>query len=342
MMGSLETTPHQLPNAPHGITHNGGPATGTYAGMPQTLAWDGLAGTFHRSAWWRRFHHKRWYYVGLGNAQCFIGLAIVDIGWTNTAFVYVFDRARRELLLDASCDGLPGLTAAVAGHPLTAGESWFRFKGMELRISPDTAGSLQVQARVGEKLQLQARLTPGATVQPMTAIGPIADGGCAHATVKSTALRVQGQARLGERTLELGDAVASFDYSNGLLARDTQWRWASAHSEAVGFNLQEGYFGTQENVLWVQGTPYRLGAARFDFQPQNPLSPWHVHTDDGLLDLHFTPEGARQESKNLLVAASYYIQPVGNFRGQVRPFADADPIAIDGLLGVTEDHRSKW
>ena len=68
----------------------------------------------------------------------------------------------------------------------------------------------------------------------------------------------------------------------------------------------------------------------------------HATSEDGLLDLQFTPEGARQESKNLLVAASYYIQPIGTFRGTVRAHAGAAPVAVDALLGVTEDHRSKW
>jgi hypothetical protein len=331
-----------LPKAPASITANGAPATGTYADMPTRMDWSALEGTYHRSAWWKRFHHKRWHYVGLGNARCFIGLAIVDIGWTNTAFVYVFDRDTRQLLVDASCDGIPGWTASVSDKPLQGACSWFRFKGMDLRLESTAAGQLLVTARVGRSLELQATVSTLPGAQAMTAIGPMGEGGCAHSTVKSTALQVQGHVQVQGQTISLDDACASFDYSNGLLARSTQWRWASAHSPEIGFNLQQGYFGTQENVLWVQGTPYRLGAANFDFDPQQPLKPWHIQTDDGLLDLHFAPEGARQESKNLLVAASYYIQPVGTFSGTVRPFAHAPAIAVKGLLGVTEDHQSKW
>ena len=65
-----------------------------------------------------RLHHKRWHYIGLGNQQLFIGLAIVDLGWTGTAFAYLFDRRQRRLLADWSQDGLPGLQVQVGDAPL--------------------------------------------------------------------------------------------------------------------------------------------------------------------------------------------------------------------------------
>lgn len=334
--------PAPLALAPAGVCQAGQPASGRYAGCVEAVDWSDLSGEFRRSSLWKRLHHKRWHYVGIGNAQCFIGLAMVDVGWTNTAFVYVFDRYSKTLLVDATQDGLPGLTAHLSDRPLQGARSWFRFAGMDLRLENTAPGTLAVHARVGKMLRLDATLTlpPGSAC--LTAIGPIADGGCAHATVKSSALQTRGQLVAAGRSIGLDDACASFDYSNGLLARNTAWRWASAHAPEVGFNLQQGYFGTQENVLWLHGQPWPLGAAQFDFDPQSPLKPWHIHTDDGLLDLQFTPEGARQESKNLLVAASYYIQPIGTFRGTVRAHAGAPLVAVDQLLGVTEDHRSKW
>lgn len=331
-----------LAPVPAAVVQGGQPATGKYAGCIDTVDWRSLSGAFQRSGLWKRLHHKRWHYVGMGNAKCFIGLAMVDVGWTNTAFVYVFDRHSKTLLVDATQDGLPGLTAHLSDCPLQGASSWFRFAGMELRLENTAPGTLAVHARVGKMLRLDATLTLPPDSACLTAIGPIADGGCAHATVKSSALQTRGQLEAAGRSMALDDAWASFDYSNGLLARSTAWRWASAHSPEVGFNLQQGYFGTQENVLWLQGQPWPLAAAHFDFDPLSPLKPWHIHTEDGLLDLHFTPEGARQESKNLLVAASYYIQPIGTFRGTVRAHASAPVQHVEALLGVTEDHRSKW
>jgi hypothetical protein len=155
-------------------------------------------------------------------------------------------------------------------------------------------------------------------------------------------MTVKGCAVAGGKRYALDAAWASQDHSNGLLPRDTRWLWASAHGERVGFNLQAGYFGDSENALWLDGRLIPLGAAQFQFDPADTQAPWQVRTDDGLLDLHFQPEGERREDRNLLVAATRYVQPVGTFSGTVRAAADAPARRVEGLLGVAEQHASRW
>jgi hypothetical protein len=153
---------------------------------------------------------------------------------------------------------------------------------------------------------------------------------------------VTGWVEVDAQRWSLDRAVACLDASNGLLAHETAWRWACAHRIDLGFNLQQGYFGGQENALWLDRELIPLGAARFTLDPSQPLAPWHIETDDGLLDLTFRPEGARSQDRNLLLVASHYIQPVGTFEGQVRRSRSSPAVAVKGLLGVTEDHRSRW
>ncbi|MFG6489337.1 DUF2804 domain-containing protein [Roseateles sp. BYS78W] len=324
--------------APASVVLDGAPNHGRYSGRLDRFDWSPLR---PRPGWlWRRLHHKRWHYVGLGDDTVFIGVAIVDVGWAASAFAYLFDRRRRALLADWSQDGLPGLQARVGDAPLAGAHAWFRGPGagLSLRHEADDRLRLSVATRA---LRVEAELALAGMAPPLLAIGPV-DGGLAHATQKTTALPVRGWAEAGGRRFTLDAAWAAVDASNGLLARDTAWRWASAHRPDVGFNLQQGYFGDQENLLWLDGRPIALGAARFDFDAARPLAPWRVHTDDGLLDLVFTPEGARAADKNLGFAASRYIQPVGNFAGTVRAGPGAPPRAVAGLSGVTEDHRSRW
>jgi len=330
-----------LPPAPAQLLTDGQPHHGRYAGRIAALDWQGLAPARQRSWLWRRLHHKRWHYVGLGNDALFIGVAIVDVGWTATAFAYLFDRRQRRLLADWHQDGLPGLQAHVGKAPLAGARAWFRGPGARLSLTHDAAQDrlqLSVQTR---PLRLQAELDLGCMAPPLLAVGPI-EGGIVHATQKTSALPVFGWAEAGGRRFALDDAWAAVDASSGLLARETAWRWASAHGPGVGFNLQDGYFGTQENLLWLDGQPFGLGAARFEFDAAQPLQPWRIHTDDGLLDLVFTPEGARAEDRNLGFAASHYVQPVGRFNGWVRACKEATPRQVVDLLGVTEDHRSRW
>lgn len=331
-----------LPPAPPQVVHQGQPATGRYCGNPQHIDWSGLDGRFQRSRWWQGLHHKRWHYLGLATEECFIGLAIVDLGWTNTAFVYVFDRKSQQLLADYAQDGLPGLTAHVGDQPAAGAASWFRHLGCALRFEHVGGTRYHLSAKLRQHVWIEAEVDAQGCAPFLTAIGPVGNGGCAHSTVKSSALALRGSAFAHGKTFDLARGVASFDYSNGLLARHTEWRWASAHAPGVGFNLQQGYFGSHENALWLDGVLIPLGAAQFDFDRTHPLHPWHIYTDDGLLDLWFHPEGARQARKNLWVAASYYIQPIGCFKGTVRASVSGPVREVQDLLGVTEDHQSRW
>ncbi|WP_235533682.1 MULTISPECIES: DUF2804 domain-containing protein [unclassified Roseateles] len=324
--------------APQSVVIDGAPAHGRYAGRIGSIDWSPLQ---PRPGWlWRRLHHKRWHYVGLGNEQLFIGVAIVDVGWACSAFAYLFDRRRRRLLADWHQDGLPGLQAGLADAPLAGANAWFRGVGAQLSLRHEMPDLLRLRVAT-RALYVEAELDLHGMAPPLLAIGPIA-GGLAHATQKTSALPVRGWAEADGQRFELGDAWAAVDASNGLLARDTAWRWASAHRPDVGFNLQQGYFGDQENVLWLDGQPIALGAARFEHDAAQPLAPWRVRTDDGLLDLVFTPEGARAADKNLGFAASRYVQPVGSFAGEVKPGPLASARQVRGLLGVTEQHQSRW
>lgn len=317
---------------------DGAPRFGRYAGLAGGFDWAALAPPHARGCLWRRFHHKRWHYVALATPELFCAVAIVDLGWSSTAFAYAFDRRKGKLVATLSRDGVPGLSATLAPH--AAASSRFRFLSEVIAIEAMPQHRYRLRLDSGH-FCIDAEFGP--PVAPtLLAFGHVGQGGSVHATQKSGGLPLWGTVRCGAMGYSLDDGVASFDYSNGLLARETEWRWASAHGLDLGFNLQAGYFGANENALWLDGQLYPLGRAHFDFHPDNPLSPWHVWTDDDLLDLHFRPEGARREERDLWLAASRYVQPIGTFSGWVRASAHAPKRIVAQLAGVTESHRSRW
>ncbi|KAB8042682.1 DUF2804 domain-containing protein [Janthinobacterium aquaticum] len=327
-----------LPTAPAAVIDaSGAPLAGRYAGLVHGFAWARLAPPHARGRLWRLFHHKRWHYVALATPELFCAVAIVDLGWTSTAFAYAFDRNKGKLVAAFSQHGLPGLGARVAGH--AGGASVFRGPGSRIAIEALPQQRYRLRLDCGQ-FGIDAEF--GAPVSPILLAVGQADGGSVHATQKSGGLPLWGAVRCGAHGYSLDGGVASFDYSNGLLARETEWRWASAHSLELGFNLQAGYFGAQENALWLDGQLYPLGRAHFDFNPDNPLAPWHIWTDDDLLDLHFRVEGARREERNLWLAASRYVQPIGTFSGWVRASVQAPKRIVTQLAGVTESHFSRW
>ncbi|MFZ4878789.1 DUF2804 domain-containing protein [Janthinobacterium sp. Mn2066] len=326
------------PSPPALLDGDGVPRFGRYAGLVDKFDWAALAAPHARSAWWRLFHRKRWHYVALSTPALFCGVAIVDLGWASTAFSYAFDRHKGKVVAAFSQNGVPGMGCRVAPH--AGGSSRFRFLSNRIVIEAASQQRHRLLLDCGH-FAIDAEFGP--PVSPaLLAFGPVGEGGCVHATQKSGGLPLWGTVRCGAMGYSLDDGVASFDYSNGLLARETEWRWASAHSLDLGFNLQAGYFGGQENALWLDGQLFALGRAHFDFNPDNPLAPWHVWTDDDLLDLHFRAEGARREDKNLWLASSRYIQPIGTFSGWVRASSASPKRIVAQLAGVTENHRSRW
>jgi hypothetical protein len=329
----------KLPPAPaHVVGADGLPQLGRFAGAADSFDWAALAAPHRRGAWWRRFHHKKWHYVSLVTEQVMCAVAIVDLGWTSTCFAYAFDRTDNDMMANFSRDGLPGrLSVKVADN--AAGSSWFKAGGTRIDIEAAAGGCYRLALRC-PYLEIDAEFGP-AGAPLLLATGPVA-GGVLHGTQKSPGMPLTGSVRTFRDEYDLAGGVASFDYSSGMLARETAWRWASGHNLEMGFNLQAGYFGANENALWIDGDVVPLGAAHFIFEPDDPLERWHIFTEDDQLELFFTPDGARQQNRNLLVAASRYIQPVGTFSGWVRSAPEEPKRIVTGLAGVTEDHYSRW
>lgn len=324
-----------LPNAPRDLVDAGGqPLFGRYQGAPGAPAWAQLEPPHARGRLWRRLHHKRWHFVSLVSDELFVGLAIIDIGWSNSAFAYAFDRGRGEIVDAFSAIGLPGVTAFVGA---TADEeAWFALPGRRIAIEPDGDGGHRLRLRAG-RFRIDAQY--GGAGPRLLAVGQVRDGGSVHTTQKSPGLLLAGRAEAGGRRFSLDGGVASFDYSNGLLGRRTAWRWISAHGRRLGLNLQSGYFGDAENALWIDGELVPLGAVRTDVEAGGA---WSMATNDGLLDLRFTPEGTRRDDKNLLLAESRLTQHVGRFDGWVKAGPDAPPRKVSGLTGLAEDYSARW
>ncbi len=331
----------QLSPQHHLLDQHGVPIWGRYQSAVDTLNWQKLAQPWRRSACWRFFHRKHWHYMALAHPDWFCALAIVDIGWANTAFAYVLDRRSGKLLADYSRDGIPGYSASLSDQPETGLHSQFHFMSEHIELAHDPASDQFLLDLKLPDFVLQAQIQRASQPASLLAVAPI-QGGTVHATHKTGGMPATATLRIAGQNLVLSDVVASMDHSHGFLARDTSWRWASAHDLRLGFNLQSGYLGQHENVLWLEQKIYPLAEAEFDYDKNNPQADWQIRTRDGLLNLDFVVEGIRAENKNLIVAQSRYVQPIGRFYGQLRPYAGASVIQLDGLVGVTEDHFSRW
>jgi len=325
----------KLPAAPRDVVGADGlPLSGRYRGLAGAPGWARLAPPFARGALWRRLHHKRWHFVSLVTDELFVGLVVIDIGWSNSAFAYAFDRSLGKVVEAFSPIGLPGLSAHV-GATVAEGAR-FVMPGRRIVIDADGAQGHRLRLRAGN-FRIDAEY--GGAGPRLLAVGPVRDGGALHSTQKSPGLALHGTADAGGRRFRLDGGIASYDFSNGLLGRRTAWRWISAHAGDVGFNLQAGYFGDAENALWLDGELFALGALHSRAEADGS---WAISTADELLDLHFRPEGTRRDDKQLFVASSRLTQHVGRFDGWVKAAPGAPQRRIAGLGGLLEDYRARW
>jgi hypothetical protein len=318
------------------VDESGRPRVGTYAGWVPGVSWDATASRVKRT-----LQQKTWHYVGISGPQVLAAFAIVDVGWAASAFAYVFDRGKRELAADLSFTGLPGRSAQVADRAGEGAVSTWRGGGAELSLSWPAGSPGWVVKANARGMHVEATLAQAGAPPTMCAIAKI-DGGTGNCTHKTVGLAATGVVEAGGRRWELSGATGMLDHTRGILARDTRWRWAMASRPGLSFNLVEGFNGPVENVAWIGDTIVPLGAAHFGFDAKDPMRPWHITCDGGLLDLEFLPEGRRAEDKNLYVAVSRYVQPIGTFRGVIRPGGGAPPIDVANLVGVTEDHVARW
>ncbi|MGK3993203.1 DUF2804 domain-containing protein [Sorangium sp. So ce1024] len=292
----------------------------------------------------RLLRHKRWTYVAIVSDEIFIAAAVVHLGYLANAFSVAFDKVGRRLLVDRSAFG-PPFAASVGdvGGEGSSARAWLP-RGRVRIERPRGEPAIAVTAAF-RGIDLRARLDPRAAPPPISVIAQ-PPGGALIATEKRQLLGVEGEASVLGRRISLDGALASYDYTSGLLPRRTTWRWALAlgraqSGERVGLNVGEGFVGDAECALWVEGELVPLAEGRFTFDPARPLDPWHVRTADDAVDLRFVPGAAHSNHTDLGVLRSEFLQPICLCSGTVR-LPGGRVLELRDVLGLTEDQVITW
>jgi Domain of unknown function (DUF2804), C-terminal len=144
---------------------------------------------------------------------------------------------------------------------------------------------------------------------------------------RKTPARVRGTA-LG-RPVELAGLI---DESAGRHPRTLSWHWSAGAGQtsaghAVTWNLVDGLHDGatgSERAVWIDGVPHEVPPQRFDGLA-------------GVGGLRFAARATRARRENLLLVASDYEQPFGEFTGAL-PLAGE----LRSGWGVMERHRVRW
>jgi hypothetical protein len=287
----------------------------------------------------RAMMRKAWLYGAITTDEVWISFCVVHLGYASNAFVFVYDVARAEMLVDRTAIAAPW-QARVADDAHRAGPlATFRGRGLSLASSRDGT-SLVVSAR-SAGVDLDARLSAEDAPPAISAIAALGAGRY-NTTEKRAPLAVTGHARVGDREVPLDGALGGYDYTCGLLERRTRWRWAfglgKVEGEPFAFNLVQGFVGEAECAAFAGGRVTPLSEAVIEVGAPSPEWPWRVSGDG--YDLTFQPGGVHAQRTNLGVVRSEFIQPVGTFSGTMR--VGERTRTVVGLPGVVEDQDVVW
>lgn len=337
-----------LAASPLALLERGAPRLGAYRGdLPDVdlaaLAPSGVAGRVLRAA-----RGKRWLYAVAASDEVLAAVAIVEAGWFAGGFAWALDRRSGAVIWERSAAGVPGRHASVPASVRDGTRARLRGRGLEAELARE-GDRWRVWVSGGGAMgafALDATLDGRGGPAPFALVVPVPGGGL-RATQKSAALRASGHVRVRGRTLALDGGFGGLDFTAGLLARETSWRWAFGTGRAeggpIGLNLCAG-FGVPggdpgENAAFRGEGPWRLPAVAFEGGGEGAR--WRVASAGREVDLVFRPQGAHREARNLGVLRTRFAQVAGAFEGRI-PGPAGEAIELAGLPGVVEDHWAVW
>lgn len=289
---------------------------------------------------------KRWTWGSVSTAEVIVSFAIVDAGYASNAFLLVVDRASGRALADRSWLGTTR-SVSVNEHPGAGARAWFRARGVAMLVERDPGGArFEVRVDAGD-LSLRATLDATGATPPLAIAMPMGPGRF-DCTQKTALLPSAGALKLGAASFSLDGGRGGFDYTHGLLPRNTSWRWsfamgAAADGTEVAWNLSHGMStgGVSENAAWIGGALVPLDEAYFEFDKKNPVGPWHMTTADGALDLRFESLAAHREERNLVLLKSHFVQIAGHYTGTLRA-PGGRTLVVERVPGFAEDQDVLW
>lgn len=293
----------------------------------------------------RWLHFKQFQYFGAMSERFVFGCALVNIRYAATVFLYVYDFKTGELFSRSYKTPL-GMALNLSSNPVQ-GSSEFSLPGVSVVMGyQGSPRQKSLLVNIKDELLIEAQM-PEVDFEPMSICTRAAYQGWVYAN-KTAGLVLNGRICFKGETFDLKNlkALGHHDFSCGFMRRETYWNWACLSGEAqghrIGLNISCGVNETSftENCLWVDGKLIKVNLARFNFDQSDVLKPWHISSDDGLVDLHFEPLGAHRERLQLGVVASNFKQVFGYFSGVLR--LGTGDINIVRMPGFVEDQYAKW
>jgi hypothetical protein len=298
------------------------------------------------------FRIKRWDYYGITTPKYYFSFTISDIGYLGMVFAYVVNFENKTYHEETLTLPLGGGVAL----PRNSESGETRYAGSKASLSfsvEDQQRKLSVlwpNFEQREALGAEIFLTQTPEHESMNLVIPI-EKKRFYFNRKINCMPANGWIDyLGKRhRLKPNHSLGNLDWGRGVWAYRSFWVWASAsgfleNGQTIGLNMGYGFGDTSaatENAFILDGKIHKLGEIKFNYNNKNFYDPWTMQSDDGRLELVFTPFLDRTAKTDIKLLTSEVHQMFGNYEGFV--ITDSgEKIIIKNLIGFAEEHFAKW
>lgn len=337
---NLEPAPKTIPANKNQIPF------GVYKGELPQINFRSLAKFLQINPLRRRIAEKQWRFASIFTDEVVCTAAIVHVGVVNAYFAYIFDRKTKILHeINGEYPAPFGPKVKLIPHRERV---TFHNDDVDINIFTKLCGAVELDVSTPEfsiSATLQAPENPLVLVSRVPDFTAARKKDSVNVTRKCSAMAVSGVAYIQNRRIDLTSGYGMVDDTAGLLARRTHWNWVSASGKSAtenspvwGVNLvaKHNDYDYTENGIWRNGELIYVGRANFDFNESDPMEPWHIFTDDDVVDLWFKPEGCRRGRYETPIFASIYDSPLGSYSGTICGER------VEALNGLAENHQALW
>jgi hypothetical protein len=294
------------------------------------------------SAWRKNLAFKQFQFFGISSEEWIIGCAIANLKYVTAAFYYRYHIPTRDFY-HFSCKQPFNFKAYTDVNPDQGEWRLTQNKNSFNMYTHNQTRKLDVHLSHGEYISLSLHEHHTDPLRLCTRTGM---NGWTY-TQKNAGLIVSGELSCSLGKTDLRHALGQHDWSAGFMRRETFWNWASLNGRNSehsrdGLNVSAGVNETSysENCYWLEGKRYPLSNVNFIYSRQNLMAPWEIGTQDGRLNLRFTPLGRYHECINMIFIASRFQQLFGQFSGVIR-LEDGRILNVEEI-GIVEEHYAKW
>lgn len=272
------------------------------------------------------FRTKEWVGFTISHPEFHCAMIIQDAKYLMSGELHIYDRATGEQneYEGTGVGGRDKLTSDLLhASPRFQSRGFYLgydFTDSNVKVSINMAAKGKTKACKAELL-----LDAAGSSHPLVVSAKLPNGGSMY--TNKIIYPAGGYLQVGEKRYELDPRrdLMILDEHKSHLPYHTQWTWGTFAFPADG-NFAGANFAArpqfahqeEESGIWTPDEVEPLADITFNRQGDAALSPWHIYSADGRLDVTFTPEGIKEVKRNLGLAAIDYYQLCGRYKGTIR------------------------